>query len=345
MQSRNSRRSGLSLRARLGMEHLENRALMAVVAGPPDLLPESDSGISNRDNLTNVTTPTFQVRAAGAEGVTLFRVGDPEPLGRGVPGSRPGSWVVTSRELGDGVHSIQAQADGSTRLSRPLKIEIRTVASAATPSVSLCSCTDSGVKGDGVTNAVAPRLVGTAPSRAAVSLAIQGGAPLGTVKASPRGQWAFIARGNALPEGTHVIQATATDVFGNQTGVGTTTLTIDRQRPTAAIAVTGIDSFRVTFDRPVTGFDRTLRGMSFSGRPEGERAFNLPFTSPRLRNSVGPIVVTPSGDGRIYDVSFPEFGPSSGEYTLRLSARSSRIVDAVAGNSLASDASVTFPVA
>lgn len=330
---------------RLRVESLEPRALMAVVAGAPDLLPESDSGISKTDNKTNVSAPTFSVRAAGAEGVTLFRVGDAEPLGTGVPGQRPGTWVVTSRPLPDGVHSIRAQATGSTRLSAPLRVEVRTAATVAPATVDLCGCTDSGVKGDRVTNAAAPRFVGTAPPRSVVNVAVDGGTSLGTARANARGAWALVARQPVLADGERVIRATATDIFGNEAGAGTVAVTIDRAKPTAVIEVTGIDSFRVTFSKPVTGFTSTLRGMTFSGRPVGEPPINLPFTSPQLRRLVGPIVLTPSDGGRVYDVSLPEFGPSSGTYTLRLSARGSRVVDAVAGNPLAADAVASFTVA
>lgn len=340
-RSRDRRRA--SGRQRLGMEALEQRALMAVVIGGPDLLPESDSGISNRDNVTNVTTPTFLVRSPRAEGVTLFRVGDAEPLGTGTPGAQPGTWLVTSRSLEDGVHRIRAQADAG-RLSRPLRIEINTAAAASAPTVDLCSCSDSGVRGDGITNSVAPRFSGTAPARSTVTLAVEGGDTLGTVRANARGRWVLRTQRDALPEGIHVIQATATDRAGNETGVGTTTLTIDRTKPTAAIEFTGLDSFRVTFSQPVSGFDQRLRGMYLAGQPTGERAFNLPLTSPRLRAYVGRVDLTPSVDGRVYDVYLPDFGPIAGEYTLRLSARASRLVDAVVGNPLAADASATMRV-
>jgi hypothetical protein len=248
---------------------------MAVVVGAPDLLPASDSGLSSRDNRTNVAAPTFIVRAPGAEGITLFRAGDAEPLGTGVPGAKPGTWSVTSRPLSDGLHVIRAEATGSALRSAPLRVEIRT-APPPLPTVNLCRCTDSGVKGDGITSAVAPRFVGTAPAGAVVSLAIEGGASLGRVRADARGNWAFVAR------------------------------------------------------RPQV--------------PEGEQRINLPFTSPILRQWVGPIVFTSSPDGRVYDVPFPDFGPVSGTYALRLLARQSGVVDAAAGNPLVGDASVTFSI-
>ena len=343
MRADYGRRSRNGAASRLDVEPLETRAQMAVVVGAPDLLALSDSGTSSRDNRTNVAAPTFAIQAPRAEGVTLFRAGDPEPLGTGVPGPRPGLWLVSSRPLPDGVHIIRAQATGSAHRSAPLRVEIRTSAPAPA-TLDLCLCTDSGVKGDRITNSVAPRFVGTAPAGAVVSLDIEGGGSLGSVRADARGTWALVARGPMMPQGHHLVRASATDTFGNQSAAGSVAVTIDRSRPTAAIEVTGIDSFRVIFSKPVTGFTSALRGMTFSGQPIGGQRIALPLTSPQLRQWVGAIVFVPSADGRVYDVSFPDLGPVSGTYTLRLLARESGVVDAAAGNPLAGDASVTLSI-
>ncbi len=343
MRADHGRRTRNKTARGLHVESLEARALMAVVVGAPDLLPASDSGISNRDNRTNVAAPTFAIQAPRAEGVTLFRAGDPEPLGIGVPGPKPGTWLVASRALPDGLHIIRAEATGGVRRSAPLRVEIRTTVPAPA-TLDLCPCTDSGVKGDRITSAVVPRFVGTAPAGAVVSLSIEGGPSLGGVRADARGTWALVASRPLVPEGRHLVRAIATDIFGNQSPAGSVAVTIDRSRPTAAIEVTGIDSFRVSFSKPVAGFTSALRGMTFSGQPVGAQRIALPFTSPQLRQWVGAIVFVPSADGRVYDVSFPDFGPVSGTYTLGLGARASGVVDAAAGNPLAGDATATFSI-
>ncbi len=205
---------------------------------------------------------------------------------------------------------------------------------ASPPTVQLCSCSDTGIKGDGITSAVAPRFTGTAAPRAVVTLSLEGGSTLGTAKANTRGAWSFISRRVTIPEGSQVIRASVNGVEGS----GSTSVTFDRQKPTARLEFTGIDSFRVTFSRPVNGFTSQLRGLSFSGRPEGERPFNLPFTSARLRSFVGRIEVTPSADGRVYDVRLPELPIQSGRFQLRLVASQSGVVDAVNGNRLGASA-------
>lgn len=200
--------------------------------------------------------------------------------------------------------------------------------------VQLCSCSDTGLKGDGITAATAPRFTGMATPRSTVTLALEGGDTLGTVKANPRGIWSFISRRVTIPEGSQVIRAT--EAASGSTA--STTVTFDRQRPTASIAFTGLDSFRVTFDRPVTGFTDRLRGLYFSGQPDGAPRFNLPFTSARLKSYVGPIEFTASPDGRTYDVRMPELPIQSGTFQLRLVAAPSGVVDAVNGNRLAATA-------
>lgn len=213
----------------------------------------------------------------------------------------------------------------------------------------LCQCSDTGVPNDNITSATAPRFTGMGTPRSTVTLSLEGGASpgtasvsvaeggrtLGTARVNPRGIWSFISRGVPIPEGVQVIRVT-------EAGTGrtaSTTVTFDRQKPTASIAFTGLDSFRVTFDRAVTGFTERLRGLYFSGQPEGAPRFNLPFTSAQLKRYVGPIEFTASSDGRTYDIRMPDLTVKPGKYQLRLVAAKSGVVDAVNGNRLAANAS------
>jgi len=211
----------------------------------------------------------------------------------------------------------------------------------------LCQCSDTGVPNDNITSATTPRFTGTATPRSTVKLSLEGGASpgmasvsvaeggstLGTARVNPRGMWSFISR-RTIPEGVQVIRVT-------EAGTGrtaSTTVTFDRQKPTASIAFTGLDSFRVTFDRAVTGFTERLRGLYLSGRPDGAPRFNLPFTSAQLKRYVGRIEFTPSSDRRTYDIRMPELPIASGKFQLRLVAAQSGVVDAVNGNRLAATA-------
>jgi len=233
-----------------------------------------------------------------------------------------------------GIEGLENRAAMAVVSSVPGVAAPRQVSAASVPTIQLCSCSDSGVKGDGITSAFAPRFTGTAAPLTTVTLALDGGPTLGTVRANGRGAWSFVSRRVTIPEGTQVIRATPT----NGAAAGTTTVTFDRQRPMSSIEFTGVDSFRVTFDRTVTGFDQRLRGLYVSGRPAGAAAFNLPFTSPRLRGFVGSIEFTESSAGRVYDVRMPELPIRGGTFQLRLIAAQSGVVDAVNGNRLGRDA-------
>lgn len=233
-----------------------------------------------------------------------------------------------------GLESLEHRALMAVVSTGPDVAVMSAVTTAAVPTVELCSCSDTGVKGDGITGATAPRFTGTATPRSTVTLALDGGATLGTAKANARGAWEFISRRVTIPDGTQVIRVSQVGTEGS----GATTVTFDRQKPTAIITFTGLDSFRVTFDRPVTGFDQRLRGVYFSGQPDGAPRFNLPFTSAQLRRFVGSIEVTPSSDGRVYDVRMPELPIQSGKFQIRLVAAQSGVVDAVNGNRVGANA-------
>lgn len=236
-----------------------------------------------------------------------------------------------------GMESLENRSPLAVMSSLPAVAVRGEVTAATAPTIQLCECSDTGAKGDGLTNAMTPRFVGTAPPRATVTLALEGGATLGSVKTNTRGAWAFNVRRGSIGEGTQVIRAATRDPSGVETSASTT-VTFDRQAPTASIEITGLVSFRVTFSRPVTGFTDRLRGLHFSGQPTGEPAVNLPFTSARLRSFIGRVEFTASPDGRVYDVQLPECPVQSGTFSLRLVAAQSGVVDAVSGNRLVTNA-------
>lgn len=232
------------------------------------------------------------------------------------------------------LENLEQRALMAVDSSEPDVTAMIAVTTPAAPSVRLCACSDTGVKGDGITAATAPRFTGTATPRATVTLALDGGAMLGTARANARGVWQFISRRVTIPEGTQVIRVSQVGAEGS----AATTVTFDRQKPTATIAFTANDSFRVTFDRPVVGFNQRLRGLEMTVKPVGGARFTLPFTSAQLRQFVGPIELTRSSDGRVYDVRMPNLPIMSGTFQVRLVAAQSNVIDAVNGNRLGANA-------
>jgi hypothetical protein len=70
------------------------------------LAPSSDSGVSNSDRITNVTTPTIEGTAANGSLVTLFNT-DAAPVGTI---ETTGSWSLVADEPGNGNHQFTATA-------------------------------------------------------------------------------------------------------------------------------------------------------------------------------------------------------------------------------------------
>jgi hypothetical protein len=73
----------------------------------PDLAAGSDSGVSNTDNITTVTTPLFTGTAEANSTVTLFDGATAVGSGKASPA---GAWSITSKALSVGTHSIAAKA-------------------------------------------------------------------------------------------------------------------------------------------------------------------------------------------------------------------------------------------
>jgi Ca2+-binding RTX toxin-like protein len=74
----------------------------------PDLAVGSDSGLSNTDNITSVTTPTFGGTAENGSTVTLYDTDGTTELGSGVVSG--GAWSIAASALGEGAHTISARA-------------------------------------------------------------------------------------------------------------------------------------------------------------------------------------------------------------------------------------------
>ncbi|NDC62875.1 MAG: hypothetical protein EBZ59_02570 [Planctomycetia bacterium] len=338
-------RTGGDRGGRLCSEQLESRALLApVVAGPtttaPDLVSASDSGPSATDNKTSVAAPIFFGVAKGAAVVNV--TDGPTLLGQAQVAPGTGYWFFTSPRLADGPHLIAAQALGPTnvagRQSKPLRVDIGTVAPAAPTITGLTAATDSGIKGDLRTNVIRPMLFGTAPSGATVSLTVDG-VPVGkaTVRA---GGWAFTMP--KLADGPRAIAARITDVFGNVSEQAVQTVTIDRTTPTAQMSYSYDDlAASITFSRPVTGL--SLGAFRVSGRLASGLAFDQPISSPAVQRVLGNVTLTQQ-DATTYRLQIVTDQLPVGSYVLRLVAKNSRIVDTVAGNALTADAVVTASI-
>src|SRR5205823_12323338 len=74
----------------------------------PDLTAASDTGSSNTDNKTNVTTPTFSGTAEANSTITLFE--GATQVGSGTTDGAGNYTATVSPALADGAHTITAKA-------------------------------------------------------------------------------------------------------------------------------------------------------------------------------------------------------------------------------------------
>ena len=85
------------------MLHVTIDTTAPAAPGKPDLATASDSGGSNTDNITKVTSPAFTGTAEANSTVALFDGATAVGSGKS---SAAGVWAITSATLGEGTHTI-----------------------------------------------------------------------------------------------------------------------------------------------------------------------------------------------------------------------------------------------
>ncbi|NQX43189.1 gliding motility-associated C-terminal domain-containing protein [Pedobacter steynii] len=211
-----------------------------VAPSTPVLASASDSGISNSDNITNVTTPVFTGTAEAGSTVTLYDTDGITSIGTGI--ATGGNWSITASTLTPGVHTVTAKATdvaGNTGVaSSGLNVTIDTTSptlaitsnvpqlkSGETATLTFTFSEDPGATfaWDGTTGDV----VVTGGTLAAIS----GTGLTRTATYTPT------ASTNAGTASITVAAATYTDIAGNNGGAGTTpALTFDTSNPAAPSA-------------------------------------------------------------------------------------------------------------
>lgn len=207
-----------------------------VVPGQPDLLPDSDSGVSATDNLTNVTRPTLVGTGAIAGGRVRVLVDGVEAGTVTADGS--GRWSFTFTDaLAEGSRAITAACEDAAgnvgSASAALVLEIDTSASApGLPDLETAS--DSGLSSDDDITALAnPTLRGAGVEAGAQVHILDDGVTIGTAIATDTGDWSYAVT-SSLSEGANVITAVQTDRAGNVSTVSPAlTVTLDRTAPAA----------------------------------------------------------------------------------------------------------------
>jgi hypothetical protein len=187
----------------------------------PDLIAASDTGASNTDNLTNVTTPRFTGTAEAGTTVSIFN--GTTKVGSSIA-DPSGVWTVTTSSMGNGIHSMTTKATdvagNVSAVSGALSITIDAQAPAAPTALDLVTASDSGASStDNITNVTTPSFTGKAEAASSVTL-YDGTTAIGTGIASATGDWSITA--SALSNGKHSITAKAADALNNVSAVSST---------------------------------------------------------------------------------------------------------------------------
>ena len=204
-----------------------------VSAGTLILDPASDSGVKG-DDITNVTDPTFDAPGLPAnDTLELLRNGKEvasESTGAG------GTLKITDPgPLTSGKYTYTAvlvPAGGAASPPGPaLVITVDTSIPTTPSSLTLDPSTDSGVKGDNITNSTSPEIdVSSIVAGATVNL-IRNGAIVATLT-SPTGGTVAITDPGPLFSGLYDYTATQTSVAGNTSAISLTLpITIDTSTP------------------------------------------------------------------------------------------------------------------
>jgi hypothetical protein len=151
-----------------------------------------------------------------------------------------GAWSVTTGALTNGTHSLTATATdvaGTTSAaSQPLDPVIGASAPSSAPSAPTITSfsPDTGVVGDGITDANTLTLTGTAAANSTVKV-FDGTTQIGTATATSNGAWTFNTA--ALADGKHGF--TATDTVSGATSAASSALsaTVDTIAPAAPVIV------------------------------------------------------------------------------------------------------------
>ena len=226
---------------------------VAPTGGTPDLVAGSDSGSSNTDNLTNVTSPTFTVAlnstVVAGDIVQLLLGGS--ALAHNVlhtitaadvtAGSV--SLAVTAGDLGaDGAKSISAKftdTAGNTSTTSALAVTLDTTGPSETISSTIGTNTGSTttISSGGLTKDNTLALSGTVSDTNGVTSVhvFDGATDLGAATIVG-GNWNFTTLG--LTDGTHSLTAKAVDTAGNTTTTAAVTATVDTTAPSETISST-----------------------------------------------------------------------------------------------------------
>lgn len=254
-----------------------------LVPNPPStpvLDPSDDTGISNSDNITNISNGlTLSGTSDANVTITIYLEGAPTLFTTNADGG--GNWTVNI-DLTEGIHNITAVAHDGLDDSAPsgiLVIVVDTTPPSVPSTPNLDAADDTGVSNSDNITRNTSNLTFTGSSDPNINIQLYNGAsPVGSsVTASGAGTWGVDLN---LSEGSHNIRATATDVAGNISNSLPLNVIVDTTPPTVigggyvptGIGVATNTSFSLTFNENIgvsatsaTGTEDDFRVFRTSG--------------------------------------------------------------------------------
>jgi hypothetical protein len=185
------------------------------VPSTPDLIAPSDTGSSQTDNLTKDNTPTFS--GTGPANTTIeILIGGTTVVGSGTSDGQ-GNWTVTAMNpiTPDGQYSFTARSknqNGTSNQSGALLVTFDTSAPGATSKPVLDPASDTGLKGDNITDDFTPTFHGTGPANTIIDL-LANNTSFGSATSDGQGNWTITS--TALPNGTFAFSSRSRDTAGN----------------------------------------------------------------------------------------------------------------------------------
>ncbi|UKA04477.1 Ig-like domain-containing protein [Photobacterium damselae] len=248
------------------------------------LAESSDSGSSNSDNITNCLTPSIEINTNAGNKVTLHITA---PDGNVIFNETKRIDTATYQwdldgvsDLSDGVYKCKMTARDEAGNVKT-KVVAFTVDSVSNVSGVLSVASDSGAKGDSLTNAKLPVFSGDSENGSTITLKIFGkfddgfyGNRTYKTTADARGNWTIPVT-NELSDGDVKYEITAIDKAGNESMVGignSGTIHIDATPPVLSNAFMITDSGVDSLDGITHGYnDGVNKGhVAFSGSTSGD---------------------------------------------------------------------------
>jgi hypothetical protein len=289
----------------------------------PDLSPDSDTGVSQSDNLTQNNILTLTGAAETGSTVTLYDTDGITVIGTGI--ASDGTWSITTSALSEGNHVITAKAADAAGNVSPASAGLTVTVDATPPTLAITSNRSTHKAGETatITFTFSEDPGATFTWNGSTGDVLVSGGTLSAISGSGTTRTATFTPSANVNGGTASISVAAasyTDAAGNAGGGGSTpSLSFDTLAPQVmSITRVGSETSNATSVQYTVIFDSSVNGVDASD-------FQLTGTS----NATGTISGV-TGSGTTYTVTVTGI---SGDGTLRLDLKSNGtgIVDA-AGN-------------